>query len=110
MLICSSFSRENGHPFLICSSLSAAQLKKKSVDSRPYQGKPTLFISPDHKAGYFLANYVRGGWLTSHESTPREFNELMPKRMGRMENVSPASNIGVFMLNFRGGNFLGFGL
>ena len=28
LLICSSFSRENGHPLLICSSLSTAQVKK----------------------------------------------------------------------------------
>ena len=27
LLICSSFSRENGHPLLICSSLSTAQVK-----------------------------------------------------------------------------------
>ena len=28
LLICSSFSRENGHPLLICSSLSTAQIRE----------------------------------------------------------------------------------
>ena len=32
--LCSSFSRENGYPLLICSSLSTAQLKKYLGKSR----------------------------------------------------------------------------
>ena len=37
LLICSSFSRENGYPFLICSSLSTAQLYiPMSMYTEPY--------------------------------------------------------------------------
>ena len=35
-------------------------------NSRPYQGKPMAFISPDHKRGYFGGGFVGGDRLTSH--------------------------------------------
>ena len=32
------------------------------------KGSQWVFISPNHKAGYFWGGYVGGGWLTSHET------------------------------------------
>ena len=31
------------------------------------KGNQWVFISPDHKAGYFWGSTSRGGWLISHE-------------------------------------------
>ncbi len=46
LLICSSFSRENGHPLLICSSLSTSQSFLSSI-SRVLRSHPHLEGTPD---------------------------------------------------------------
>ncbi len=45
LLICSSFSRENGHPLLICSSLSTGQLRLPS-SLRPWYWQFILIVNP----------------------------------------------------------------
>ncbi len=46
LLICSSFSGENGHPLLICSSLSTTQLRNKSGFSVKYRPFYLLWVGP----------------------------------------------------------------
>ncbi len=43
LLICSSFNRENGHPLLICSSLSTAQLRNHVCTYRTQKKQSTSF-------------------------------------------------------------------
>ena len=58
VLICSSFNRENGHPLLICSSLSRAQFFLSSAKSyiQPSWHRP-LLVSPARFCGLEIGGH-----------------------------------------------------
>ncbi len=90
LLICSSFSRENGYPLLICSSLSTAQLK--------------ILTSISPFWGWYI--YIYMAELHRHETVcPRRFYLLT--KTGVQDTVQgwqekrPATDCSMYIVSYR---------
>ena len=101
LLICSSFSRENGHLFLICSSLSTAQYiyntclvacpirypKKTWVLKSPSSSSIFLFIpSKSHDVPSNKNHGYKTSTITSHNLLPKKKTTATPFPQSKVQN------------------------
>ena len=78
LLICSSFSRENGHIFLICSSLSTAQTSNRITSGHTFTSTARIGQFRSNHHGTCIENWFAATWAslpnTSHRPKEATFS------------------------------------